>query len=123
MSAIGEHDGDRDRADVERGRMPWECTLEPLQRAHRRGALAAEEQVQQRHEQAHAEALEEHHEEGAREHSREQERLPHEIRPQELEDIPEFGELLEPGFQGGARITDRLRSVCAAQARTVSVSR
>ena len=78
--------------------MPGERALEPLQRPHRRGPLAAEEQVQQRHEEPDAEPLEEHHEERAREHGRQQERLPHEIRAEEREDLPEFGELLEPGL-------------------------
>ena len=94
----GQDDGDGDRADVERWRMARKRALEPLERTHRRRSLAAEEQVQQRHEEPDAEALEEHHEERAREHGRQQQWLPHEIRAKEGENLPELGELLEPGF-------------------------
>ena len=90
--------GDRDRADIEGRRMPRDHALEPLERTHRRGPLAAEEQVQQRHEEPDAEPLEQHHEESTREHGRQQERLPHEIRAEEGEDLLEFVELLEPSF-------------------------
>ena len=79
-------DGDGNRADVEGRRMPGQRALEPLQRAHRRGAVAAEEKVQQRHEEADAEPLEEHDEERAREDGREEQRLAHEVRAQERED-------------------------------------
>ena len=78
--------------------MSGQRPLEPLQGPHRRRPLAAEEQVQQRHEEPDAEPLEEHDEEGAHQHGREQERLPDEIRAEEREDFPEFGELLEPGL-------------------------
>ena len=78
--------------------MAGQRSLEPLERPHGRGPVAAEEQVQQRHQEPDAEPLEEHHEEGARQHRREQERLPDEIRAEKREDFPEFGELLEPGL-------------------------
>ena len=78
--------------------MPGKRALEPLQGPHRCGPLAAEEEVEERHEEPDAKPLEEHHEERARKDGGKQERLLDEIRSQEREDFPELGELLEPGF-------------------------
>ena len=78
--------------------MPGPGGLEPLQRAHRRGALAAEQQVEERNQQADTEALEQHHEEGAREDRGEHHPPLDEVRPEEPKDIPELGDLLDPGL-------------------------
>ena len=56
--------------------------------------FAAEQQVQQRHQQADAEALEQHYEQGARQDGGEHQGLMREIWAQEAEDVPKLGELL-----------------------------
>ena len=95
MAAIATTIATQNTRDVERRRVAGKLGLQPLQRPHRRGVLAAEQQRQQRHEQADAHALEHHHEKGARENRGQ----PSPLRPQKRTESPdderEFAEMVE----------------------------
>ena len=57
-----------------------------------------------------AEPFEQHHEEGAREHRGQQKRLTDQKRTEKREDVPELGELLEPGLHRWPVVYGSIRS-------------